>query len=140
MALGDANEGTTELTVNLAKETLDARIGKLVALEELQLRDVPPDCMLPEELLALPKLKHLGMAGKDDKLVIPALVARMPIERLDVWDCSAHDLPPLPALRHLEIVVKDPKTEVEVLAERFPDLVHLEVWGSHLKQGELPPA
>jgi Leucine-rich repeat (LRR) protein len=117
---------------------LDGRIAQFQNLEELQLREVPPECVLPDELLALPKLRTLGLSGENDKLVVPALVGKLGITRLDVWDCHASELPPLPRVTHLEIVVKDPLTEVAILAERFSHLTHLEVWGSHLEKGELP--
>jgi Leucine-rich repeat (LRR) protein len=131
--------GVTELRFNYGGEDiLDGRIAALTDLEQLQLRDVPPDAVLPEALLALPKLRHLGLSGQDDKLVMPALVARLPLTRLDVWDLDAADLPPLPTLRELEIVVKHPRTEVAILAERFGRLTRLELWGSHLESAELP--
>src|SRR5688572_19089295 len=117
---------------------LDGRIAQFTNLEELQLREVPPECELPVELLALPKLKRLGLAGENDKLVVPALVAKLDIEQLDIWDAHASDLPPLPRLRALKIVVTDPKAEIAILAERFGHLAHLEIWGSHLERGELP--
>src|SRR5712671_1928717 len=82
---------------------LDARVAVLTQLTELQLREVPPDLVLPEELLALP-IRHLGLSGKDDRLVVPELVRRMPLERLDLWDLDAAELPPMPSLRALEIV------------------------------------
>ncbi|MEO8704992.1 MAG: hypothetical protein ABI867_33375 [Kofleriaceae bacterium] len=126
------------LHVDFREAVLDARVGALHDLVELQLREVPPDLVLPEELLALPKLRHLGMTGKDDRLVVPELVRRLRLDRLDVWDLDAADLPPLPQLRHLDIVVKDPKREVAILAERFHQLEHLEIWGSSLEHGELP--
>src|SRR5687767_4154806 len=84
---------------------LDGRIAQLTSLEELQLRDVPPECELPEELLGLPKLRHLGLSGENDRLVVPALVGKLAIERLDIWDARADELPPLPRMKHLEIVV-----------------------------------
>src|SRR5512138_925757 len=137
-ALAKADE-VTQLRIDFDEgEALDARIAGLMRLEELQLRDCPHDLVLPEALLALPRLRHLGMSGADDRLVIPELVGRLSLERLDVWDCDAGDLPQLPWLRHLEIVVKDPAREVAILAERFAQLEHLEVWGSHLDTGELP--
>src|SRR5258706_12617297 len=106
-----ANAGaTTELRIDFDDgDTLDARVANLVRLEELQLRDCPPDLVLPEQLLALPRLRHLGMSGADDRLVVPELVGRLALERLDVWDCDATDLPQLPWLRHLEIVVTEPR-------------------------------
>jgi hypothetical protein len=136
-ALANAH-AVTRLYFDCREGALDARVLALQHLEQLQLRECPPDLVLPEELLALPRLRHLGMTGQDGQLVVPELVRRLPIERLDVWDLHAGDLPPLPGLRHLEIVVKDPRSEVAILAERFHQLVHLEVWGSHLESGELP--
>jgi Leucine-rich repeat (LRR) protein len=137
-ALADPAAVTT-LHFNFDDGTLDSRVAALVNLEQLQLREVPPHAELPQELLALPRLVHLGMTGKDDRLVVPSLVRQLPhLERLDVWDLHAAELPPLPRLRHLEIVVRDPKAEVAILAERFGHLEHLEIWGSHLPAGELP--
>jgi Leucine-rich repeat (LRR) protein len=116
---------------------LDGRVGQLVNLRELQLRDVPADCVLPQELLALP-LVELGLSGANDKLVVPALVPQLPITRLTVWDLHASELPPLPRLERLEIVVQDPQSEVAVLAERFAHLRELRIWGSQLEHGSLP--
>jgi Leucine-rich repeat (LRR) protein len=133
--------GETSLHVNFKDGgVLDASVANLTDLEELHLREVPPGYVLPDELLALPKLRHLSMSGANDRLVIPALVGKLALDRLDVWDCGAADLPDLPTLRHLEIVVANPKPEVAILADRFPELTHLEVWGSHLPTGELPDA
>jgi len=130
--------GVTELRHDFKTDgPLDGRIATLTDVVELQLRNIPPDLVLPEELLGL-GVRHLGMAGLDDKLVVPELVARMPVERLDVWNLDAADLPPMPTLTALEIVVREPRREVAVLAERFGRLTHLEVWGSHLEHGELP--
>jgi hypothetical protein len=132
-------ETTTELHFRYGKDgELDGRIAQFRALQELQLRDVPPDCVLPEELLALPELRELGLSGADDKLVVPALVTKLDIERLTVWDLHASQLPPLPKLKRLAIVVQDPATEVPILAERFSHLTELRIWGSHLEDGQLP--
>src|SRR5690349_24000336 len=116
-ALAEADTAT-ELHFRFGEgKQLDSRIARFHNLVELQLRDVPPDCVLPEELLALPKLRELGISGADDKLVFPALVPKLPIERMTVWDAAAADLPPLPNLRRLELVTKDPAADVVVLAE-----------------------
>src|SRR5262245_28011944 len=112
-------------------ESLDDKLAELTdELAELQLRNIPPDLVLPERLLALPRLRTLGMSGKDDKLVIPALVERLPVVELKLWDCHAADVPALPTLRHLWIVLAEPASEVPILAERFPQLTELDVWGS----------
>jgi Leucine-rich repeat (LRR) protein len=122
-------------------ESLDDKLAELTdELAELQLRNVPPGLVLPERLLELPRLRTLGMSGKDDKLVIPALVERLPVVELKLWDCHASDVPVLPTLRHLWIVLADPAAEVPILAERFPQLTELDIWGSHLESGELPDA
>ena len=132
-------ETATELHFTYGRDGyLDGRIAQFANLEELQLRDVPPECELPEELLALPKLRRLGLAGENDKLVVPALVGKLNLDELTVWDAHASELPPLPRLRSLSMVVRDPRTEVAILAERFGHLVGLAIRGQDLARGELP--
>jgi hypothetical protein len=132
-------EAAKELYVNYDDGgVLDERVAALVNLEELQLREVPPDVVLPEALTRLPKLRELGIGGKDDTLVMPALVGRLPVERMTVWDCTGDQMPAMPALRRLEFVTKDPKADVIALAARVPQLKQLRVWASHLEHGELP--
>src|SRR5688500_4929351 len=110
----------TELSFDFSEDgVLDGRIAALTGLRELQLRRVPPDLVLPEELLALPALRCLGLAGVDQRLVVPGLVRRLPLERLEVTHLRAADLPPMPGLRELEITIKNLPEDIAVLAERF---------------------
>ncbi len=81
----------------------------------------------------------------DKKWTTPwqALVEELPkLTRLDLR--RGVDLDPTPVERwpeglvELEIVFADPATELVPWIEALPEVEVLEVWGSHLKQGELP--
>ena len=55
---------TTELFIDFNDgDVLDERIGSFTALETLQLRNSPPDLVLPSALRSLPKLRCLGLAA-----------------------------------------------------------------------------
>ncbi|MBM4782118.1 MAG: leucine-rich repeat domain-containing protein [Archangiaceae bacterium] len=129
------------LTINYAKnQTVDESLAARTDLEELQLRNVPPGTLLPELLRALPKLKVLGLTGKDDVLQVPALVGELKLEKLELWDAKAPELPPLPLIRQLYFVTEAPETDVPALLEKAPQLERLELHGSHLKGRTLPDA
>lgn len=129
------------LTINYAKnQTVDESLAARTDLEELQLRNLPPGTVLSEVLRALPKLKVLGLTGKDDVLQVPALVAELKLEKLELWDAKAPELPPLPLIKQLYFVTEDPETDVPALLEKVPQLERLELHGSHLKGRTLPDA
>lgn len=129
------------LSINYEKnQTVDASLAERTDLEELQLRNVPPGTVLPDVLKALPKLKVLGLTGKDDVLQVPALVSELKLEKLELWDAKAHELPPLPLIKQLYFVTEDPETDVPALLEKAPQLERLELHGSHLKGRSLPDA
>ncbi|MBL8935069.1 MAG: leucine-rich repeat domain-containing protein [Archangium sp.] len=129
------------LTIDYAKnQTVDDSLAARTDLEELQLRNVPPGTVLPELLKTLPKLKVLGLTGKDDMLQVPALVAELKLEKLEVWDAKAPELPALPLIRQLYFVTESPETDVPALLEKAPQLERLELHGSHLKGRALPDA
>lgn len=129
------------LTINFDKQqTLDESLAARTDLEELQLRNLPPGTVLPELLKTLPRLKVLGLTGKDDVLQMPALVAELKLEQLEVWDAKAPELPQLPLIKQLYFVTEAPETDVPALLERAPQLERLELHGSHLKGRTLPDA
>ncbi|HEY3449553.1 MAG TPA: hypothetical protein VGK67_24585 [Myxococcales bacterium] len=117
---------------------LTAQIGKLKELEFLSLRGCPENPQVPEAVAKLPKLKHLRISADGDRVVLPKIFQRLRLERLEIWDADIRDVLPLKSLKRLHLVVQDPKADVALLAKHLPDLVHLEIWGSHLKQGALP--
>lgn len=139
VALKNAADAS-ELRIDFREgKTLTDAVGDLHELEALHLRHCPPDLELPQALLKLPKLRTLSLSASKDELTIPKLAYELAIDALSVWDCAVAQLAPFKSLRVLYVVVKNPKTEVADLARLHPQLVSLDVWGSHLKKGELPP-
>lgn len=123
-----------------AGDTLDDDVARLPDLEELALRNCPAEFVLPNALRALGKLKTMTLTAADDKLVLPKSIADLPLEHVGVWHlASTSDLALLKQITSLFIVVNETAPDVAAIAAHLPHLVRLEVWGSHMKSGTLPP-
>ncbi len=62
------------------------------------------------------------------------------IKELSLWSfCNLEKLEPMPHIETLNIVIKKPYDDVQIISNIFPNLKRMEIWGSHLKSGELPP-
>src|SRR5690606_10390489 len=98
---------------------------------------------LPSELADFKHLDTIYISGeKRDMLYNPPLNLEKftQIKELTLW--SFCDLEKLSSMPHIEVfntVVSDPYKDMQAIVSRFPNLKKLEIWGSHLKSGELAP-
>ncbi len=133
-------ELATRLTLDLSKgQPLSPDIARLVNLESLVLRNCPEHFDAPDALRELSRLEHLSLSAEDDKLVVPRVLQELPIKWLELWDADVRDILPMKHLQRLYFVTKNPKEDTALLARHLPRLVHLELAGFRLKDGELPP-
>ncbi len=98
---------------------------------------------LPQELNQLSKLEAISVYGRSRKDAYPAprnLAGFPGLKSLTLWSfCDFTGLPSLPNIERLAVVVREPLADLRILVDRFPNLKQLDLWGSHLKSGQLPP-
>ena len=133
-----------KLKIDLSKESYDrAALLEHPDVRSIRIDDITEAIVLPEQLAQFADLKTLYFSGGDrSRLYDPPanLEVLSGIKRLTLW--SFVDLTKLPVLPHIEafdVVVRDPDHDVKEILRALPNLKKLEIWGSHLKQGSLPP-
>ena len=132
------------LTVDLTTEAMQPS----QYLEYPQARSIRwDDCAgvleLPDELNQLGQLEAISVHGRFRHATYPSprnLEAIAGLKSLALHGfCDFADLPVLRQIEELYAVVREPLADARKLVESFPNLRKLEIRGSHLKSGELPP-
>lgn len=133
-----------KLKIDLSKESYEpVALLEHPDVRSIRIDDVTEAIVLPEQLAQFADLKTLYFSGGDRSQLYdpPAnLEILSGVKRLTLW--SFVDLTKLPVLPHIEafdVVVRDPDQDVKEIRRALPNLKKLEIWGSHLKQGSLPP-
>ncbi|MCR9142473.1 MAG: leucine-rich repeat domain-containing protein [bacterium] len=139
------DQAEQRLSIDLSEDAFEpGAMAQYPDAREIRFDNVSTAFTLPDELGELRQLEALALYGASRKDSFPppaGLEGLSRIKTLTLW--SFCDLAALPSdLSHVEsfhTVVRDPFADTRIIAERFPNLRELEIWGSHLKTGELPP-
>ncbi len=140
----DYNNEERKLTINLKEDNYNPDM----LLEHKEVKGIRFDGYtdtidLPVELADFKHLNAIYVSGEHrDKLYNPPLNLEKltQIKELTLWSfCDFEKLGPMTHIEIFSTVVSDPYKDTQTIVSCFPNLKNLEIWGSHLKSGELAP-
>lgn len=140
----DYNNEESKLTINLKKENYKPEM----LLEHTDVKSIRFDgysdtIELPLELTDFKQLNTISVySDNKEKAYNPPLNLEKftQIKELTLWSfCDFEQLGPMPHIEVFNVVVRDPYKDTQSIVACFPNLKKLELWGSHLKNGELAP-
>ncbi|MDH5178392.1 MAG: hypothetical protein OEZ39_17910 [Gammaproteobacteria bacterium] len=132
------------LSLDLSKEAYDiTQLLQYRDIRKLRIDDVTGEITLPLELNEFPNLEEIYISGgnRDSLYPPPVNLEKLTnIKKLTLWSfCDLAELPALPHIRQFDVVVKHTANDTRAIVSAMPNLQRMELWGSHMKEGELPP-
>lgn len=139
----DYNPEERKLTINLKENYNPEMLLEHKEVKSISFYDYTDTTELPVELADFTHLDTISIFGDDeDGLYKPPLNLEKltQIKELTLWSfCDFEKLDLMPHIEVFNTVVRDPYKDIQTLVSYFPNLKKLELWGSHLKSGDLAP-
>lgn len=132
-----------ELRVDLAAEKFNfSELSNLNEITSIRFDNYIDKIDIPLAINDYPNITGLYFSGSSGENLYQTpdnLEKFIHIKKLTLWSyCDFTKLKPMPHLETLHTVVQNTEEDTRNIVALFPDVKHLEIWGGHLKNQNLP--